>query len=264
MLRMSNSDAAALDIRGLHVSRGRRRVLHDITMRVRPGSLVGLLGPSGGGKTTLMRSIVGVQLGVSGTIEVLGLAAGHRELRGRIGYMTQSPSTYDDLTVRQNLEYFRAMVGAPRGDAMRVIDAVELREHAGRLVGSLSGGQRSRVSLAIALLGAPRLLVLDEPTVGLDPVLRVELWQLFHRLAAQGTTLLVSSHVMEEASRCDSLVLLRDGRVLAEDTPEGILAATGAADTEGAFLALIARAGEHEPAKHAGPRHPNRRGKGAP
>lgn len=235
----------AIDIRDLRVHRGRREVLHGIGLRIPRGQLVGLLGPSGGGKTTLMRSIMGVQLGVTGDIRVLGLPAGSPALRHRIGYVTQSDSQYDDLTVRQNLAYFRAIIGAPRSDVDRVIDAVDLRGQSGRLVSSLSGGQRSRVSLATALLGSPELLVLDEPTVGLDPVLRVELWQLFHRLADDGTTLLVSSHVMDEATRCDSLVMLREGRILASDTLDGLLAETGAADAEQAFLALIARDSAH-------------------
>jgi ABC-2 type transport system ATP-binding protein len=233
------SDLPAVLITDLKVRRGRQRVLDGLNLRIPTGQVIGLLGPSGCGKTTLMRSIVGVQVVQSGTVTVLGQPAGSRSMRGRVGYVTQSPSVYDDLTVRQNLQYFRTVLGAPRSDVDRVIEATDLGANATQLVGSLSGGERSRVSLAGALLGSPDLLVLDEPTVGLDPVLRVELWTLFHRLAAAGTSLLVSSHVMDEASRCDRLLLMRNGEILADDTPRGLLERTGAADTESAFLALI-------------------------
>lgn len=236
---MVNTSGPVVVVNDLHAKRGGRRVLHGLNLTVPRGVVVGLIGPSGCGKTTLMRSIVGVQVVQSGTVTVLGEPAGTASLRRRVGYVTQDASIYDDLTVRQNLQYFRAVLGAPRSDVQRVIEATDLIAQAGQLAGSLSGGQRSRVSLAGALLGSPELLVLDEPTVGLDPVLRVELWSLFHRLAAAGTSLLVSSHVMDEASRCDRLLLMRHGEVLADDTPAGLLAATGTADIEAAFLALI-------------------------
>ncbi|MFT2815685.1 ABC transporter ATP-binding protein [Leifsonia sp. A12D58] len=233
------SDLPAVLITDLNVRRGRQRVLDGLNLRIPAGQVIGLLGPSGCGKTTLMRSIVGVQVVQSGTVTVLGQPAGSRSMRGRVGYVTQSPSVYDDLTVKQNLQYFRTVLGAPRSDVDRVIEATDLGANATQLAGSLSGGERSRVSLAGALLGSPELLVLDEPTVGLDPVLRAELWTLFHRLAAAGTSLLVSSHVMDEASRCDRLLLMRNGEILADDTPRGLLERTGAADAESAFLALI-------------------------
>jgi ABC-2 type transport system ATP-binding protein len=241
---MMNSDAA-IDIRGLQVRRGKHEVLHSLDVRVPRGSLVGLLGPSGCGKSTLMRSIVGVQRAVKGTVTVLGTTAGEPTLRHRVGYMTQEVSLYDDLTVRQNVAYFRSILGSDPADVDRVIEATDLTAQAHQLVGSLSGGQRSRASLAGALLGSPELLVLDEPTVGLDPVLRVELWTIFRRLAEQGTTLLVSSHVMDEATRCDRLLLMREGRILADDTLDGLLAETGADDAEGAFLTLIRRHPNH-------------------
>jgi ABC-2 type transport system ATP-binding protein len=242
---MMNSADAAIDIRGLHVRRGRHEVLHGVDVLVPRGSLVGLLGPSGCGKSTLMRSIVGVQRSVTGSVTVLGAAAGDPTLRHRVGYMTQEVSLYDDLTVRQNVAYFRSILGSDPADIDRVIEATELTAQAHQLVGSLSGGQRSRASLAGALLGSPELLVLDEPTVGLDPVLRVELWAIFRRLAEQGTTLLVSSHVMDEATRCDRLLLMREGRILADDTLHGLLEETGADDAEGAFLTLIRRHPKH-------------------
>lgn len=231
----------AIVIAGLRVRRGRTDVLHGLDLSIPRGQVVGLLGPSGCGKTTLMRAVVGVQKVKSGSVTVLGEPAGTAALRHRVGYVTQAASVYDDLTIRQNLEYFRRVLGASRADVDRAITATDLDEHAGRLVSTLSGGQRSRVSLAAALLGSPDLLVLDEPTVGLDPVLRVELWTLFHRLAEAGTSLLVSSHVMDEASRCDRLILMRDGAVLADATPAELLAETGADDAEGAFLALLRR-----------------------
>lgn len=230
----------------LVVVRGRREVLHGVGLVVPQGQLVGLLGPSGGGKSTLMRAVVGVQLVRSGTVTVLGEPAGSPSLRHRIGYVTQSPSVYRDLSVRANLAYFARVVGAGRTEVDRVLDHVDLGEQADRRVERLSGGQQSRVSLAAALLGSPEVLVLDEPTVGLDPVLRRDLWALFRRLTEEGTTVLVSSHVMDEATRCDRLLLLREGAVLADDTLPGLLDRTGAADADQAFLTLIDRAREAE------------------
>ena len=242
-----NSAEAAVVIEGLRVRRGRRTVLDGLDLHIPRGQVVGLLGPSGCGKTTLMRAIVGVQRVAGGRVEVFGQPAGSSALRHRIGYVTQAASVYDDLTVRQNLAYFRRVLGAGHDDVERAIAATDLGENAAQLVGTLSGGQRSRVSLAAALLGSPDLLVLDEPTVGLDPLLRVELWTLFHRLADAGTSLLISSHVMDEATRCDRLLLMREGAILADQTPEGLLRETGAEDAEGAFLALLRR---HHP-RHA-------------
>ncbi|TDE10986.1 ABC transporter ATP-binding protein [Jiangella asiatica] len=236
----------AIRIRGLRVVRGPLTVLDDFDLDIRRGTLTGLLGPSGSGKSTLMRAIVGVQQVAGGTVEVLGEPAGSKPLRDRVAYVTQAPSVYADLTVRQNLRYYARVLGAPLSDVDRAIEQVELATHADHLVGRLSGGQHSRVSLATALLGEPEVLVLDEPTVGLDPVLRVQLWELFNRLAADGATLLVSSHVMDEAERCERLILLREGMLLADDTLAGLLARTGAADAEGAFLELIEKAEKKE------------------
>jgi ABC-2 type transport system ATP-binding protein len=234
----------AVDIRDLRVVRGGQTVLHDVTAQVPVGSVTGLLGPSGCGKTTLMRAIVGVQKIAGGRVEVLGTAAGSAALRDRIGYVTQAPSVYADLSVMENLRYFAAVLGAPDGDTERVVAAVGLEGKESARVDRLSGGQRARVSLAAALLGTPKVLVLDEPTVGLDPVLRAELWALFHRLAEADdpVTLLISSHVMDEASRCTRLLLMREGRILASDTPRALLERTGAEDIEGAFLALVGAA----------------------
>lgn len=240
---MRKSVPAAVRVAGLRVVRGGTEVLGGLHLTVPAGQVVGLLGPSGSGKTTLMRAVVGVQEVAGGEVEVLGLPAGHRDLRRRVGYVSQAPSVYVDLTVTENLRYFATLLGAPRADVDRVLDEVDLAAKAGRRVGVLSGGERSRVSLAVALLARPELLVLDEPTVGLDPVLRRDLWALFRRLAAGGVTLLVSSHVMDEAQRCDRLLLLRAGRLLADATLPELLAATGTSDVEQAFLALVEREG---------------------
>jgi ABC-2 type transport system ATP-binding protein len=223
----------------LRVVRGGRPVIPGLSATVAGGRITGLLGPSGSGKTTFLRSIIGVQQVAGGLVTVLGLPAGTAELRRRVAYVTQDASVYADLTVEQNVRYFAKVLGAPSSDVSRVTEQVGLSAHGGDLVGQLSGGERSRVSLAVALLGTPELLVLDEPTVGLDPVLRRDLWGLFGELAASGLSLLVSSHVMDEASRCDELMLMRDGRLLAHDTVHAILAATGTADIESAFLALV-------------------------
>ncbi|MFD7981135.1 ABC transporter ATP-binding protein [Streptomyces sp. NPDC059071] len=238
---------AAVTATALTVVRGDRTVLRALDFTVPRGRITGLLGPSGCGKTTLMRAIVGTQAKVTGTLDVLGRPAGDPALRSRIGYVTQAPSVYDDLTVRQNLDYFAAVLlpGRAHRDERRAavtqaIADVDLTSHADALAGRLSGGQRSRVSLAVALLGTPELLVLDEPTVGLDPVLRRDLWDLFHRIAAdRGTTLLVSSHVMDEAERCHRLLLLREGELLAEDTPEALRRRNDTATVEDAFLHLV-------------------------
>jgi ABC-2 type transport system ATP-binding protein len=220
--------------------------IRETRFHVVPGEFLSLLGPSGCGKSTLMRAVMGVQVVAGGEVRVLGEPAGTASLRHRLGYVTQAPSVYDDLTVRENLRYFAAVLGAPRADVDRVISEVGLDSHADAVVGRLSGGQEARVSLAAALLGKPELLVLDEPTVGLDPVLRRDLWKLFRGLADGATTLLVSSHVMDEAEHCDRLLLLREGRLLADDTLDGVLASTGAPDVEAAFLALVDQADQAE------------------
>jgi ABC-2 type transport system ATP-binding protein len=228
--------AAAISITGLKVLRGKHLVLPGLDLRVPRGEVVGLLGPSGCGKSTLMRSIVGTQIISGGVVS--------EKLRHRVGYMTQESSIYDDLPVGANLAYFAKIVGAPPTQVAEVIERTDLGSVAKSMAADLSGGQRSRLSLAIALLGTPELLVLDEPTVGLDPVLRVALWELFAELAAEGVTLLVSSHVMDEATRCDRLILMREGVIIAQETPAGLLARTGTTNAEDAFLALISDAPE--------------------
>jgi ABC-2 type transport system ATP-binding protein len=229
----------SVEVEGLEVTRGGRQVLSDLSLTVGEGTVTGLLGPSGSGKSTLIRSIVGVQKIAAGSVRVLGLPAGAPALRHSVGYLTQAPSVYRDLTVRENLRYFAAVLGVGTTRVDEVIADVSLGDEAGARVDHLSGGQQSRVSLATAMLGNPKVLVLDEPTVGLDPVLREELWSLFHRLGAAGVTLLISSHVMEEATRCQRLLLLRAGRLLVDETPEELLRRTGQSDMDAAFLDLV-------------------------
>ena len=229
----------AVEVSDLVVVRGPHEALRSVSFTIPAGVVTGLLGPSGCGKSTLMRSLVGVQRLTSGTVRVFGEEAGSVTLRDRVGYVTQDASVYDDLTVRENLTFFARVLGVGRDVVERTVDAVDLRSHADQVVGALSGGQRSRASLAVALLGDPELLVLDEPTVGLDPVLRQELWGLFHRLADAGTAVFVSSHVMDEAERCDRLMLMREGVIIADDSPARIKESTGARDIEQAFLALV-------------------------
>jgi ABC-2 type transport system ATP-binding protein len=245
----------------LTVVRGPRTALRHLDFTVPRGQITGLLGPSGCGKSTLMRAIVGTQAKVAGTLDVLGNPAGHPSLRTRIGYVTQAPSVYDDLTVRQNLDYFAAILDPGRtaaerrhANVTRAIDDVDLTTYADALAGNLSGGQRSRVSLAVALLGTPELLVLDEPTVGLDPVLRRDLWNLFHDIATQrGATLLISSHVMDEAERCHRLLLMREGEILADDTPDALRTRTHSDTVEAAFLHLVDEAIAVGPTKETAP-----------
>ena len=223
----------AIEIRGLRVRRGGNVVLDGLSLDVAAGSVTGLLGPSGSGKSTLIRAIVGVQIVEAGEVVVLGEPAGSPQLRSRVGYVTQAPSVYGDLTVRENLGYFARILQVPRARVEETIDEVDLRPQADRLVNRLSGGQRARVSLATALLNRPELLVLDEPTVGLDPVLRRDLWRLFHSLAEAGSTLLVSSHVMDEATAATALLLLRDGGLLGSPTPDELRRRTGDAGSGG-------------------------------
>jgi ABC-2 type transport system ATP-binding protein len=237
----------AIAISQLLIRRGGRDTVRCDDLRVAAGQVIGLMGPSGCGKSTLMRAVVGVQQVAGGEVRVLGLPAGSAALRPRVGYMTQAPSVYEDLTVRENLHFFARALGAPDARVADVIGQVDVPDRKGQLVRDLSGGERARVSLAAVLLGRPDVLVLDEPTVGLDPILRLDLWRLFGALAAGGATLLVSSHSLEEARHCDELLLMRDGEIIARDSPAGLRRQTGEDDLEDAFVALIARRAGQRP-----------------
>lgn len=236
---MRGRTEAAVSIRGLRVVRGKSEVIHDLSVTIARGTITGLLGPSGCGKTTLMRSVVGTQIVAAGMIDVLGHPAGHQTLRHRVGYVTQNPTVYDDLRVIDNVRYFAALYGTSTAQSTDVLKAVGLTDQRDAYCGNLSGGQRGRVSLACALVGEPELLVLDEPTVGLDPLLRVDLWDRFNSLAQHGTTLLVSSHVMDEADHCGDLLLMRDGHLLAHTTPNRLREDTRCNSLEEAFLSII-------------------------
>jgi len=231
--------APSIVVDKLRIRRGGVVVLDEISLSVTSGRVTGLLGPSGSGKTTLMRAIVGVQIVESGSITVLGESAGTPSLRWKVGYMTQNPAVYGDLTVRENLHFFASILAAAPENVEEVLETVDMTPFGDRVVNRLSGGQRARVSLATALIGDPQLLVLDEPTVGLDPVLRRDLWRTFNDLAGQGKTLLVSSHVMDEADHCHDLLLLRDGKLVATGTPADVRAQSGKQDLDEAFLVLI-------------------------
>lgn len=236
------TETNTINVKNVSVSFGNFLAVDNISVEIASGKIVGLIGPSGAGKTTLMRSIVGRQNISSGKITINGLQAGSKELRDDISYKTQEVSVYSDLTIKQNLSYFSTMMNVPRKETKteneKLIDILGLNEQADQLAGSLSGGQKQRVSLAIALIGNPKILILDEPTVGLDPVLRDELWKMFRHLAENGATLLISSHVMDEAERCDDLILIREGQIVAHATPKDMLAQTGSQSVEESFLKL--------------------------
>lgn len=253
-------------VAGLTVRRDRSTVLRDVALEIAAGRITGLLGPSGAGKSTLIRALIGVQAGVSGTVEILGHRAGSRSLARQVSYMSQSAAIYDDLTIGQNVSYFASALGLGTQEIARAVDAVDLAKQRSRLVSSLSGGQRNRVALAIALLGEPKVVVLDEPTVGLDPLLRRDLWAVFRRVADSGAAVVVSSHVMDEAARCDDLVLLRDGEVLAHDSLPALYAETGTGTPEEVFLALVERnaaaSAGFDGLERSGPPAPSRPGTG--
>jgi ABC-2 type transport system ATP-binding protein len=236
---MIDSRRPAIEVEGLRVRLGGGEVLRGLSLGIAAGRVTGLLGPSGSGKTTLLRAIVGVQRIESGVLRVLGAPAGAAAVRGKVGYMPQASGLYDDLSTRENLRYYARILGAPRGRVDDALATVRLEALADRVVRTLSGGERARASLAIALVGQPPVLVLDEPTVGLDPVLRRDLWATFGRLASDGAALLVSSHVMDEAGHCDELVLLRDGAILADGSPDELRERTHTPDLSEAFLRLI-------------------------
>jgi ABC-2 type transport system ATP-binding protein len=231
----------AVTIEHLRVIRGKVPAVQDISVRIAQGTITGLLGPSGSGKTTLMRCMVGNQILAGGAVTVLGHPAGSAPLRRRVGYMPQDATIYNDLRVIDNIRYFASLYGVNGHATEEAVEAVDLQDQRSAYCANLSGGQRARVSLACALVGHPDLLVLDEPTIGLDPVLRFDLWEKFSALAAAGTTLVVSSHVMDEADRCGDLLLMREGHLLAHTTPDQLRKETGCTSLEEAFLSIIRR-----------------------
>jgi ABC-2 type transport system ATP-binding protein len=237
------SEAFAVDVDNVVKSFGTMRALDGVTLRVRQGEIYGLLGPNGAGKTTLIRAIVGLVAPDSGTVTVLGRRMPDLNILGSVGYMTQAAALYPDISVEENLRFFAAISGAD-SNADEVLKVVELEQRRNSVVATLSGGMRQRCSLACALVHRPRLLLLDEPTVGVDPQLRVQFWEHFRDLAAAGTTILVSSHVMDEAERCQRLGLIRFGKLLGEGTPNEVRAAAGTNNLEEAFLKLSGRASE--------------------
>jgi ABC-2 type transport system ATP-binding protein len=245
---LSTGVEPAVDIKHLRVIRGKRPALHDFSVRIARGTITGLLGPSGCGKTTLMRCIVGTQIVAAGNVTVLGRPAGAAQLRRRVGYLPQDPTIYNDLRIIDNVRYFALLYGFDIHAADAAIERVGLTDHRTAYCGNLSGGQRTRVSLACALVCQPELLVLDEPTIGLDPVLRADLWEQFQALAGGGTTLLVSSHVMDEADHCGDLLLMREGHLLAHTTPNRLREDTQCTSLEDAFLSII----RHSTARQAG------------
>lgn len=229
---------STIEIDSLSVTRGKTEAVRNISVHIDSGEVTGLLGPSGSGKTTLIRSIAGVQKITSGTVTVLSEPAGTKHNRERVGYTTQSVSVYSDITIKENLKYFAALAGTGTKEIEDALTAVDLTGRENELVGNLSGGERSRVSLATTLASNPEIYLLDEPTVGLDPILRRDLWQLFQSIAQSGKTILVSSHVMDEAERCDRVLLMRDGHLIADGTTQELKSRTGLDSMDETFIAL--------------------------
>jgi ABC-2 type transport system ATP-binding protein len=234
------SETYAVDIEDVSKSFGDLKALNGVTLRVRRGEIYGLLGPNGAGKTTLIRLICGLLEAHAGTVTVLGQRMPNVPVLRHIGYMTQQAALYPALSVEENVEFFAAINGADAG-VKAALELVQLYDRRGSVVATLSGGLRQRCSLACALVHRPELLLLDEPTVGIDPQLRVQFWDSFRRMAAEGTTIIVSSHVMDEADRCQRLGLIQYGKLLAEGTPADIRTQGGSQNLEEAFLALAGR-----------------------
>ncbi|HSW84985.1 MAG TPA: ABC transporter ATP-binding protein [Candidatus Saccharimonadales bacterium] len=236
--------ATSVKINKLNVTLGGQvKALKNISLEIAEGKITGIIGPSGAGKTTLIKCIVGRLEVSAGTVEILGFRAGASQLRHQLSYMTQEQSVYSDLTVKENLLYFACMVGQTKKQAGKTIEkllaTIEMSDKQNALISNLSGGQKQRVSLAIALIASPKLMVLDEPTIGLDPALRERLWKIFNEIARQGTTLIISSHSMDEARRCEDLVLLREGEIIAHSSPQQLLKNTNTSNVEDAFLKLV-------------------------
>ena len=231
--------SSAISITGLTVIREGNTILKDFDLEIKAGKILGLLGPSGSGKTTIMRSVAGLQRLTGGSIKVMGIPAGDKALRTRVSYSTQDASIYRDLTCSENIDYFSSLQGNSPATTDEILELVDLGKNRKQLAVTLSGGKRARLALATALVGKPEILILDEPTVGLDPLLRRELWRLFHRFTAEGKTLIVSSHMMQEADHCDELVLLRGGSILAKGTPAQLRQEAGLENMDSVFIALV-------------------------
>jgi ABC-2 type transport system ATP-binding protein len=234
------NDGTIVKVSGLKQQFGKLLVLDDINMDVKRGEILGLLGPSGSGKTTMVKAIIGMLNPSSGKILVLGKEMPMLSIVKHIGYMAQSDALYEDLNAYDNLYFFSELYGVKGSEAKKraqeVLSLVMLTQHAKRPVRTFSGGMKRRLSLAIALFHSPEILILDEPTVGIDPVLRKQFWDEFQRLKAKGVTIIVTTHVMDEAEHCDRLALMREGKIIAFDTPEKLKAASGKDTLEGAFL----------------------------
>lgn len=237
---MNNTPEVCIRTREVTKAFSGNEVLHGISLEVRHREIFGLLGPSGSGKTTFVKMIAGIDEATRGEVEVLGTQMPKLSMMNRIGYMAQSDAMYNELTAKENLEFFGALFGLRGGKMKRRIDEVmalvNLTEHLKRPVGAYSGGMKRRLSLAIALIHEPEVLILDEPTVGIDPVLRQSIWNEFENLSQKGTTILVTTHVMDEADKCHRLGMVRDGKLIAVGTPEALKQETGSATIEEAFL----------------------------
>ena len=234
------SDAYAVDVQSVSKAFGPLQALRDITLQVRQGEIYGLLGPNGAGKTTLIRAIVGLIAPTSGTVTVLGRKLPDLDVLRQVGYMTQLAALYPGLSVEENVRFFAAVYGADEG-VREALEFVDLWDRRRSVVSTISGGMKQRCSLACALVHRPKLLLLDEPTVGVDPQLRVQFWDHFREMASSGVTIIVSSHVMDEAERCQRLGLIQYGRLLAEGSPNEVRARAGTQNLEEAFLALAGR-----------------------
>lgn len=235
-----NLQSPVVEVNGVYRTFDRKTVLKNISLQVTKAETFGILGPSGSGKTTLVKLLNGIDEADAGEVHVMGVKMPALSMLQSIGYMAQSDALYTELSAKENLEFFASLYGLKGGNRVRriadVMEVVNLQEHLRKRVGQYSGGMKRRLSLAIALLHEPPLLILDEPTVGIDPLLRQSIWRELKALNAKGTTIILTTHVMDEAEKCDRLAMIRDGELLAVDTPEGLLQATGSASIEEAFL----------------------------
>ncbi|WP_203289347.1 ABC transporter ATP-binding protein [Metabacillus sp. cB07] len=231
----------AIVLQSVSKSFGKKEVIQDVTFKVDKGEIFGLLGPSGSGKTTIIKMIVGIEEPTNGEASVLGVRMPDLNMLKNIGFMAQSDALYSELTGKENVSFFASLSGL-RGKNKKerieyVLDLVNLAEHAGKRTGDYSGGMKRRLSLAIAMLNEPQVLVLDEPTVGIDPILRQSIWEELERIRQSGTAIVVTTHVMDEAEKCGRIGFVRDGKLIAAGTPEELKSEAKTATIEGAFLA---------------------------